>query len=50
MSAKNIEIKFLFLENDITYILQMHTEMRMLWRTQLKSQNDRKSSSLTAQC
>lgn len=30
--------QILFLENDITHILQMYTEMKMRWRTELESQ------------
>ena len=41
--------RILFLENDITHILQMYTEMSMRWRTELESQNDCKSSSVAAQ-
>lgn len=40
--------QILFLENGITHILQMYTEMRMKWRTELESQNDCKSSSSAA--
>lgn len=40
--------QILFLENDITHILQMYTEMRMRWRAELESQNDCKSSSVAA--
>lgn len=38
--------QILFLENDITHILQMYTEMRMRWTTKFESQNDCKSISL----